>query len=434
MLGLDDDDRQEHETSRAYVIDSLSLLHFRNHHNIVSIFTTITVLLPLHYFPYINLRFTLFIVNYTVLFHVIYGIVRLFLHFGWNFSTSNYVRAYTLYSPCRKTNDFPASLADEVYIVTGANAGLGLVTAEALARQQAEVHCICRNQARGEEAVNSLQKKTGNSRIFLHVVDVSDQQAIRKFTTEWIQSKRKLNCLINNAGVLLPERSVNKDNHEVGMATAMYQSYLLTSLLLPVIVQSSTVTNPGRIIHVSSGGGLTVKLDLADLQSEKRSYNGTLQYAHAKRAQMELNKVWYEKLSSIGKASSSSSSTLPVITSCMHPGWAGTEGVKSSISDFYEKNKDTLRNPEEGADTIVWLASSITGRSIPSGKFWFDRAEASTDFSFGGTTLTNAERDTLWKKMEEMTHYNWDTSEEKKLLENYRSSSSSSGNTSSGNM
>lgn len=261
---------------------------------------------------------------------------------------------------------------------------------------------------------------TNNSKVYLHVVDVSNIDSLNTFINQWIDSKRKLHCLINNAGVLLSERTVNHQNHEMGMATALYQSYYLTGRLLPILYESSTPNNPSRIIHVSSGGGLTVKLDIDDLQSEKRTYNGTLQYAHAKRAQMEINKVWAEKIETLIKTSSSSSSlSHSIITSSMHPGWASTEGVKTSIKDFYEKNKDTLRTPEEGADTIVWLASSISARKIANGKFWFDRTESSTDFSFAGTTLSKQQREKLWNKVEDMTNWKWEGSNEQKQIETF---------------
>ena len=144
----------------------------------------------------------------------------------------------------------------------------------------------------------------------------------------------------------------------------------------------------GRVINVSSGGGLTVRLDVDDLFCERRAYDGTLQYAHAKRAQMELSQLWAARLRGSG-----------VAVLAMHPGWADTPGVQTSIPAFRERNQATLRSPEEGADTIVWLASapeaSVRGVAR-SGALFFDRDEVPAHFPLAGTRIDDAARARLW--------------------------------------
>jgi hypothetical protein len=98
-------------------------------------------------------------------------------------------------------------------------------------------------------------------------------------------------------------------------------------------------------------------------------------------------------------------STPPAIVfNAMHPGWAETPGVTASIPDFAESHKGSLRTPEQGADTIVWLAASAAG-GRHTGGFWFDRAPAETDFSWSGTRSSPAEFAQLWAKCAAWTGY-----------------------------
>lgn len=97
------------------------------------------------------------------------------------------------------------------------------------------------------------------------------------------------------------------------------------------------------MVNVSSGGMYTCGLCVDNLQLQKH-YSGLLAYSHSKRAQVVLSELWAERLREDG-----------VVVSCMHPGWALTEGVRDQLDGFKMGGK--LRSPAEGADTIVWLVS-----------------------------------------------------------------------------
>jgi len=117
------------------------------------------------------------------------------------------------------------------------------------------------------------------------------------------------------------------------------------------------------VVTVSSGGMYSAELPNVDgkrtLEMRVDSYNGSKQYAIAKRAQVTLNEIWATKERSVHFDS-------------MHPGWADTPGVQESIPAFRRITKPILRSPKQGADTIAWLAAV---QSIPgaSGSFWSDR-------------------------------------------------------------
>lgn len=291
-------------------------------------------------------------------------------------------------------------LVGRTVLITGANAGIGRAAAEMLARRKADVHMLCRNAERGAEAAAAITAATGNPAVQVHVVDVADPASCRAFAEAW--GSKPVHALINNAGVLLPQRTATPGGVESGFATMAGGSWLLTGLLLPNLAAARP--SPGRVVHVSSGGGLTVKCDVGDLQCERRKYDGTLQYAHVKRAQIMLSDWWAQRLAADCKGL--------VVSHVMHPGWAATPGVQTSIPDFFEKNKDTLRSSEQGADTAVWLATSsepalAASTSSGGGGFWFDRAPAQRHFTLAGTRSSDAEVSRLLAECERVTGYKY---------------------------
>jgi hypothetical protein len=119
-------------------------------------------------------------------------------------------------------------------------------------------------------------------------------------------------------------------------------------------------------------------------------YNGTRQYAIAKRAQVVLNEMWSEKRPDVHFAA-------------MHPGWADTPGVKSSLPTFRTVTRPLLRTPRQGADTIAWLAAADT-LPAPSGTFWCDREPRSTHkTATSRATDTPDRRRDLWNWCESVT-------------------------------
>jgi dehydrogenase/reductase SDR family protein 12 len=301
-----------------------------------------------------------------------------------------------MYHLCRDPRDLDVDLSSRNFIVTGANAGLGRSTAEALAKRKASVHMLCRSAERGAAAQAEIKALTGNQDVHLHVVDIGDTEQVKRFASSW--GDKQVHALVCNAGVLLQERQTNSKGFEMGFATMANQSYLLTGLLLPNLAAAQPA--PGRVVHVSSGGGLTVLCDVGDLQCERRKYDGTLQYAHVKRAQIMLSDWWAKALPSQAHLT-----PAQVVSHAMHPGWAGTEGVKTSIKDFYEKNKDTLRSSEQGADTIVWLAAAQApaAPATTTGGFWFDRAHAQRHFTLAGTTSSEGDVERMLQECERCT-------------------------------
>jgi dehydrogenase/reductase SDR family protein 12 len=231
--------------------------------------------------------------------------------------------------------DLDVDLAGRVCLVTGGNAGLGRATAEALAKRGATVHLLCRDAARAEAARDEIRRASGSARVELAVVDVSDLASVRRYVAS--AGLEKVHALVHNAGVLPSSRILSADGLELTLATHVVGPHLLTSLLATPL----RAAGDARVIFVSSGGAR-------------------------------------------------------VSVYSMHPGWADTSGVKTSLPRFYKLTQRILRSPAEGADTVVWLAACQPAPT-PSGAFWFDRKARGTHF-LPWTREDQATRDRLWEE------------------------------------
>lgn len=297
----------------------------------------------------------------------------LFMYRGLSeFTKGGYEKAAKTFAP----QDLEVDLTGKSYIVTGANSGIGKVAAQEIAAKGGTVHMVCRSRERAEAAKDDIVKATNNENVHIHIVDMSRPNDIRKFVKEFDQP---CHVLVNNAGVLLNDRQETPDGLEVGFATNTVGTYLLTELMLPVLKMSS----PARVITVASGGMYTQTLDITDLNA-KKAYDGTVAYAQHKRQQVCLNQYWSKKVPED-----------EVKFYVCHPGWAETEGVVSSIPDFYNTFKSKFRTTAQGADIICWLAMSEAAGKGQNGKFWQDRRAVDEHLPFAFTQTTDADTKAL---------------------------------------
>jgi NAD(P)-dependent dehydrogenase (short-subunit alcohol dehydrogenase family) len=248
-------------------------------------------------------------------------------------------------------------LEGRAVMVTGASSGIGEAVCDGLARAGARVHMVVRNLEKGEASRARVEVATGSEALELHQCDVSSLASVRAFADRILASGDLLHVLVNNAGVLPPERTHTEDGVELTFATNVLGPFLLTALLLPALRRCA----PSRVVNVSSGGMYTEKLDADDPQLERREFDGSRFYAHTKRAEVALTEEWAERTVGEGVAFSS-----------MHPGWVATPGVERSLPRFNRIMGPVLRDPAQGAETIVWLAGSPAAAE-PSGGFWHDR-------------------------------------------------------------
>ncbi|KAL1918244.1 uncharacterized protein VTP21DRAFT_3511 [Calcarisporiella thermophila] len=281
-------------------------------------------------------------------------------------------------------------------VVTGANSGLGRQTVLELVKRGAKVHMLCRNAERGELARRDVLEKVGKETndgiidencVLLHVVDVGNPADLKQFVDKLHASNETIDVLINNAGILPGERIETVHGIEQTFAINTLGTYYLTVLLVPLL----QVSGRGRVVTVSSGGAYMLKLDTEDVEFKKEKFSGYLAYANSKRAQIELTEYWATKYGSTG-----------VRFYSMHPGWADTPGVKTSMRSFYERFSQKFRTPAQGADTIVWAAISKEAEAIPNGSFLFDRKPTSPHLRFLGTKSSPQKLEQLIKYCDEL--------------------------------
>ncbi|MFT5583814.1 MAG: dehydrogenase/reductase SDR family protein 12 [Cognaticolwellia sp.] len=197
--------------------------------------------------------------------------------------------------------------------------------------------------------------------------DLTDPARLRALAQELEQ----VDVLVHNAGVLPTAYQETTEGLELALALNLVATHRLTRLL-----------PAKKVIWVSSGGGLTQSLEVEPTFTPPKPYDGVVQYARTKRAEIVLAKLWAKERPESCFAA-------------MHPGWADTPGVSSSLPTFHKLTQGVLRSPDQGADTIVWLC----GAHVESGKFWFDRKEADA-LPVPTVRSDAAEEAALWARLE----------------------------------
>lgn len=278
-----------------------------------------------------------------------------------------------------------AYMGDKHVVLTGATAGLGLACAHQLASTGAQVTLVVRDKERGKKLVTTLINASGNTNIRLEVADLSLMKDVDKLVKRLLKQDRPIDVLINNAGALFNDRETTSEDLERSFALLLLSPYRLTEGLLPLLKQANTA----RVINVVSGGMYTQKLRVDDLQNEQGKYAGPVAYARCKRALMIKTEQWAQEWAEHG-----------ITVNAMHPGWADTPGVESSLPVFYTLTRPLLRTPDEGADTMTWMATATEAGS-QSGLLLLDRLPRRTHLT-GSTRETEADRIALQRELRAM--------------------------------
>ena len=221
-----------------------------------------------------------------------------------------------------------------VFLVTGANSGLGYETSKALLKKGASVIMCCRDLQKGEKAKQELSKFNNSGKIELFELDLSDLKNVQKFT-ESIKSKFKsIDVLINNAGLMAPPKTLSKQGFEIQFAVNHLSHMLLTLELLPMLNEK----NNSRVVTVTSGVQYLGKIAWDDLQGHHK-YDRWFSYAQSKLA----NVMFGLELNLRLKESNSKTSSL-----LAHPGFARTNLQPKSVEanrSWQEKFAYKLMNP-----------------------------------------------------------------------------------------
>ena len=254
----------------------------------------------------------------------------------------------------------PPSLDGRVCLVTGASGGLGLAASTGLARLGASLRLLVRDAGRGEEARrrgSSRDRQRGRALRARRHLAAPLGAGLRR-APRW-RPASPCTCSCTTRASCPRERQETAEGLELTFATNVLGPHLLTRLLRERLIASA----PARVVFVSSGGMYTRPPGHRRPAVAQGTFDGRVAYARSKRAEVVLAERWAEELAGTG-----------VVVHAMHPGWADTPGIQTSIPTFRRVMRPLLRSPEQGADTIVWLAAAPEPAAV-TGRFWSDRHE-----------------------------------------------------------
>ena len=278
------------------------------------------------------------------------------------------------------------AMAGKVCLITGATSGIGRETARTLARQGATVVVVGRDKTKAERTMAHIKKESGNPNVVYLLADLSIQAEVRKLAGEFQARYDHLDVLLNNAGAIFLRRRESREGIEMTLALNHLNYFLLTGLLLDTLKQSA----PARIINVSSAGHLGASIDFANLQMQAGWYSGMEAYKRTKLCNVLFTYELARRLAG-----------SRVTTNAVHPGLVATNiGRNNGFLAwlFQPLIRFIAKSPKEGAETLIYLASSPEAEGV-SGKYFANkRAVRSSANSHDEETARR-----LWQASAELT-------------------------------
>lgn len=233
-----------------------------------------------------------------------------------------------------------------VCVVTGATSGIGRAAAQELGALGARLVLVARDPARGAAARDEITAGTGNREVALEVADLASQRQVRELAARLLAALPEIHVVVNNAGLALGERRLTEDGLEETFAVNHLAPFLLTNLLLERLRASA----PARVVTVASAAHRGVAIPFDDLNGERR-FSGWIAYAWTKLANILFTAELARRLEGSG-----------VTATCLHPGVVATGFAREGpilVREFQRLvGRLFLLDPAQGADTLVWLASS----------------------------------------------------------------------------
>ena len=253
----------------------------------------------------------------------------------------------------------------QVCLITGATSGIGRVTAEALARLGATLVLVGRSPEKTAQTVAAIKAATGNSNVEGLLADLSVQSQVRALAAQLLARYSRLDVLVNNAGAIFFSRQETADGLEMTFALNHLNYFLLTNLLLDTLKATAKEHGAARLVNVASGAHRRVPgLRFEDLQS-RNGYTGYGAYGASKLANLLFNLELSRRLAGSG-----------VTANAVHPGLVSTGFAGNNRQWFWRLAYAVInrvgRTPEQGADSLIYLATAPEVARV-SGSYFFDR-------------------------------------------------------------
>ncbi|MCC5914910.1 MAG: SDR family oxidoreductase [Balneolaceae bacterium] len=241
----------------------------------------------------------------------------------------------------------------KIAVITGANSGIGKVTARELAKKGYRIIMICRNQEKAERAKQEIIFASENRDVDYLLCNLDRMDEIRETAGKISEMLPTLDLLVNNAGIVADsKRETTEDGFEVTFAVNHLAYFLLTKELLPLLHKAESV----RVVNVASEAHRAGKFDPDNLQLSK-GYGTVKAYGNSKLFNIMFTRELAKRLEGSG-----------VTTYSLHPGAVSTNLASDSSSLFgwlFNMGKMFMLSPDKGAKTTIWLsvAEGIEGKS-----------------------------------------------------------------------
>ena len=275
-------------------------------------------------------------------------------------------------------------LANKTFIITGANTGIGKITASELARRGAHVILACRSKNKTQPVIDEIKAATKNDQVEFIALDLGDLASVRTCAAEILARNIPIHGLINNAG-LAGKRGVTKDGFEIAFGTNHLGHYLFTRLLLDKIKQSGHA----RIVNVASKSHYQAKgIDWDAVRKKTRTITALHEYEVSKLSNVLFTKELARRLEG-----------SDVTTYAVHPGVVATDVWRQVPPPFRWVIKRFMITPEQGAEASLRCATDPelakqTGRYYDVGGKEKTPNRVADDVQLAGT---------LWAKSAEWT-------------------------------
>ena len=289
------------------------------------------------------------------------------------------------------THDDIPDQSGKLAIVTGANSGIGLETARALATRGARVILACRSEIKAEAAIEDILRGVPQAELKFIELDLADLESVRSFAETVIEGEDRLDLLINNAGVMIPPESYTAQGYELQLGVNHLGHFALTGLLMPLL----RATAGARVVTVSSLAHKFGRMKFDDLDFESRGYRAGPAYAQSKLANLLFTLELGKRLDDVG---------AEVIVAAAHPGWTATN-LQQHAGVFEQLNPLLGMDPADGALPALRAA---TDPDVQSGDYfgpsgWMEIRGAPVKVGRTKAAKSEADAAKLWAISEQRT-------------------------------
>lgn len=272
-------------------------------------------------------------------------------------------------------------MKDKHILITGATSGIGKATARALANLGARITFTGRNREKDLEVQKAFRLETGNPNIEYFFCDLASLASVAAFTHAFSQANSSLDILINNAGIWTPRRVLTPDGIESHLAVNHLAPFLMTLKLMPLLKRPPSA----RIINLTSGIHYRGKMDLEDLEFEKRKWRSINAYTQSKSCNILFTRHLAGKIAGTN-----------ISVNCLAPGWVNT-GLFRDAGPFVRITASLFAmRPAKAARALVYLATAEALEDVSGEYFKGMHIRKSSAATYDQELAAK-----LWKKSEE---------------------------------